>query len=618
MNSPNISTLSKSTYIECNWTYQSNPKSHYGYSSVMQSLQSVAKEKEDSGETEQADILNLLSRAASMMMTPASINEPFKPSFRDFQAGRRSAIPDDFTQEELNFFAEIIGDINEPWLKARLADVLWLCNQPKNPEHARIAIDAYIVHEIGSDTWRRDVDNCWHRAARLCLQIRDTEKLDEIKKNIFLAFDKNYPDCVFMSLWLAEFLDEINLDKDYREDIALKLFTVGDDLAKQGEYSSSRSYLELAAKKCNQIGGQQDWLDCLILSAELHEKEAATRSSGSQMVANSFYENAIQAYRRVPVKHRAGRDIETKIQEVRAKISESGQAALGEMGLVKTPGVDISDTVKASIEHVSSKGGIEIALLYFTGLDSGPNIESLTGHAKASMQESIIGSIAGAVHRAADGRVVAKTPCINFNAGDDDPDNKAVLNRQIQQQFSIETQLIVEGQILPALHQMLMEYRFTLPILEALCYHSLFVPVNREKLVAYALWLGFERDFANAIHLLSPQFEHCIRCKLKDAGAHTSNVDRDGIENENGLSTLMDLPEALTVFGKDFVFEIKAIFTDAIGPNLRNEVAHGLLDDNASASVASIYAWWMILRLIVRSLPIQTEEPIVTNQQESE
>ncbi|HHQ4533740.1 TPA: DUF4209 domain-containing protein [Aeromonas veronii] len=136
----------------------------------------------------------------------------------------------------------------------------------------------------------------------------------------------------------------------------------------------------------------------------------------------------------------------------------------------------------------------------------------------------------------------------------------------------------------------------------AACHHSPIVPQNREELLGYALWLGFEYEFGAAIHLLCPQVEHIVRSQLKEAGAHTTNIDREGIENENGLSTLMDLQEALKLFGEDLTFEIKSVFTDTLGFNLRNEVAHGLLDDNTSASIHTIYAWWMILRLVIRSI----------------
>ncbi|MDZ4263129.1 MAG: DUF4209 domain-containing protein, partial [Pseudomonadota bacterium] len=172
----------------------------------------------------------------------------------------------------------------------------------------------------------------------------------------------------------------------------------------------------------------------------------------------------------------------------------------------------------------------------------------------------------------------------------------------IQQQFAGEVQLVVEGQILPALAQLLMEHRVTKEFIKAVCHYAPLVPQGREHLLGHALWLGFENDFGNAIHLLCPQLEHIVRTQLKDAGAQTSNIDREGIENENGLSTLMDLPESHQLFGDNLSFEIKSIFTDALGFNLRNEVAHGLLDDRSSTSISTIYAWWMILRIIIRSI----------------
>jgi hypothetical protein len=63
-----------------------------------------------------------------------------------------------------------------------------------------------------------------------------------------------------------------------------------------------------------------------------------------------------------------------------------------------------------------------------------------------------------------------------------------------------------------------------------------------------------------------------IRFHLKQHGAKTTNLDKNGIENEKGLSTLMELPEIETIFRKDLSFEIKALFCDPFGPNLRNEL----------------------------------------------
>lgn len=81
-------------------------------------------------------------------------------------------------------------------------------------------------------------------------------------------------------------------------------------------------------------------------------------------------------------------------------------------------------------------------------------------------------------------------------------------------------------------------------------------------------------------------------------GVKTTNIDINGVENENGLSTLMEHPEVNTIFGDDLEFELKALFCDPFGPNLRNELSHGLICYNESQSVYSIYAWWLGLRIV--------------------
>lgn len=598
----NSTEYTREDYLACGWKYDVSAEDHCGYYSVMQSLQKCAQVKRDAGHENLALTLELLGRASSMMLVPDSINEPFNPILHDFQAGRRSAIPEDFTSEELIFFESILDDADEPWLKARLADLLWLCKKPKNPTHARIAIESYIAHPIAHDTWRLDIDGYWERAARIAMQIKDFEKLEEIKSQLFATFGMEYPSCTFMSLWLANLLDKLKVDHDFREDLAPRLFQLGSDLKNSGDFNAARSYFKLAAKKYQQCNDDHGWLESLVSIADSFEQEANSRSSDSNMVANSFYQNAIQAYRCIPTRYRDAYDIDDKMQSIRVKITDTGKASLDEMGLVQIPGIDLSNAAKASIAHVIGKRSLEEALMYFSGLYPGPEFKKLAENARENMQKNPLQGLMGSSHMSSDGRVVAKTPSANLTAGEDDPANQAVLYRQIQQHFDMEIQYVVNGEIIHALRQILMEHRVTKDFLEAACHHSPIVPQDRAKLLGFALFLGFEHDFGNAIHLLCPQFEHIVRVQLKQAGAHTSNIDGEGIENENGLSTLMDLPEAIEIFGEDLVFEIKSVFTDTLGFNLRNEVAHGLLSDTTSSSTSSIYAWWMILRLVIRSI----------------
>lgn len=89
-----------------------------------------------------------------------------------------------------------------------------------------------------------------------------------------------------------------------------------------------------------------------------------------------------------------------------------------------------------------------------------------------------------------------------------------------------------------------------------------------------------------------------VEAEIGAARLKTSNTDLEGIENENGLSTLLDVDGVDAVFGGDIVFEMKALFCSAFGPNLRNAFAHGLMDDDDFYSADAVYAWWFMLRWV--------------------
>ncbi|MFP5066190.1 DUF4209 domain-containing protein [Acinetobacter pittii] len=594
--------LTREKFLECNWNNEIPENEHYNYLTIMRSLEASARSMLDAGKNDEHKILELLSKVASMLLDPNSLNEPFKPFFQDFQNKRRGIIPDDFTMDELSFFEQILGDVNEPSLKARLADILWLLKSPRNPDYARIAIDSYTSASINEEGWHRGVNTCWSRAIQLSMQIKDYDSLDEIKGRLFSAFSVEYSNLKYMNFWIADLMDKFKIDKDFEKDIADSLFIRASNYKAQHDYFTARSYLELAAKKYKKCGSEDDWINSLVEIAETFELEAVSRSKDSNLVANSFYENAIQAYRNIPAKHRSKHNIEEKISNIRTKKFSSGQATIDEMVTFETEKYNISDLVESSIKHVTSKRNAQQALVYFCGLSQGANYQILRNNAKELLNNSVFESIFGKFKMSSDGRVIARIPRLKREVGLDDPENEVLLNSKMYEYFTNEVQIIVQGSILPALRQLSLEHRFTKELLIAICEKSPVVPDGRAVLIGSALWFGFEEDFSTAIHLLCPQLENIVRTELIKVGAQTRNIDKAGIENENGLSTLMNLPEAEIIFGKDLVFEIKCIFTESLGFNLRNQVAHGLLDDETSSTIATVYAWWMMLRIIINSL----------------
>ena len=105
--------------------------------------------------------------------------------------GKRSASIEDLKKSELSFLEEIIEEINNPEIKSRIADVLWL--RQRNFKRAILAIESYI--EVYDKT---NSVNSWYiggarleRAVQLAglfrkSQVRESliEKLEEeIKKH---------------------------------------------------------------------------------------------------------------------------------------------------------------------------------------------------------------------------------------------------------------------------------------------------------------------------------------------------------------------------------------------------------------------------------------------------
>lgn len=177
-----------------------------GYSSMWQAFSSAARTAIDDGRTEYGKVLWLLADACSMMLSPASLNEPFKPVavFHD----RRSVIPDDLFEADIEFFASIVADIDDIRLKARLADLVWLKKKPRDVSFALTAIDAYRAIPLDTETWIRDGRECWERAIRLARMLKAGAggRVAQMEASIIAAFNGAEANDGFLGLWLADLL----------------------------------------------------------------------------------------------------------------------------------------------------------------------------------------------------------------------------------------------------------------------------------------------------------------------------------------------------------------------------------------------------------------------------
>lgn len=592
-------TVTLKDFADSGWKKTLTGVAYDGYSSIWQAFSAAARTAIDEGRNEHGKVLWLLADACSMMLSPSSLNEPFKPVavFHD----RRSVIPDDLFEADIDFFASIVAEIDDIRLKARLADLVWLKQKPRDITFALVAIDAYCAIPLDAENWVRDGRECWARAISLSRMLKAGagDRVVQMDASIITAFNGAEANDGFLGLWLADLLKSNGLGRDHKTVIAQKLEDLANAFDGEGDLHRSRECFSAAAEWFRLIPDESKAAEMTTAVAEGWVKEAIARtstSSPSHMVAASFYENAIQIYRTIPRSERAVYQVDERIAELRSHLSDAGERSLGEMGLISTSGVDISQLVENARKSVSGRSATA-ALRAFANLHQGVKVDKMRESALERMRQHPLQSLFSATVMSHDGRVIAKRPAMSLGA-EPSPDDEVGIRAEMVRDFGSLVSIIVQANIWPALEALLLEHRLCMEDFVGVAQESPIVPKDRAELFGRALFAGYDRDFVAALHLLIPQIEHMVRVHLKQAGAKTTNLDKDGIENENGLSTLMDLPEADVVFGKDLAFELRTLFCDAFGPNLRNELAHGLLSANACHSPYAIYAWWLGFRLV--------------------
>lgn len=591
--------VTEQDFRDSGWKDVLSKASREGYLSMWQSFSAAARQAMDEGRESQGKVLWLLADACSMMLAPNSINEPFKPYM--VMEGGRSVIPDDLSENDVAFYAQVVDVTDDPWLKARLSDLAWLKQTKRDVRFSLAAIDAYRSIALDTKTWARGGRECWARAIQLARMLRAGagNRVAEIEATILKVFEAATKQDGFLGLWLADLLESNGLGRTQRGAIAQKLETLAGQFDGDGDLHRAREYFSAAAKWFKLSGDEAKAATMTVSEAEAWVKEAVVHTSSanpSYMAAATFYENAIQIYRTIPGAERTPHRVDERLAELRAHLTASGENSLAEMSLVSSPVVDISKLVENARKAVSGKTLID-ALKSFCNLHHGVDAKQVRESARERLRNHPLQALFPATVMSQDGRVIAKRPGLSLNGTSSEGDEVTIRAEMIRD-HGILMSIVVQGDIWPALEILWLEHRLREADFVSLASQSPIVPKDRVRLFGKALFAGYDRDFVTALHLLVPQIEHLVRHHLKQAGVKTTSLDLNGIENEIGLTGLMALPEAEKIFGANLSFEIRALFCDAFGPNLRNELAHGLLDDEACQSIHSIYVWWFGLRLI--------------------
>jgi tetratricopeptide (TPR) repeat protein len=491
---------------------------------------------------------------------------------------------DRLNNKHLEFFAEIIEVVSDDEIKSRMADVLWL--RTKNHKMAEIAVVSYL----NSANTLEDFAN-WtqtqrriERALQLASMLGKTRELyQQVLDRIYDLLERcNGEDPLYLSAQLMRLLQE------RREGDAEKYAQFCEKLALnaegQNDFHKAQIYWETKAGWHYQSKDNNAATDARTKIAESYEKESDFNLENRQpkyMMACHPIEQAIIAYRKLG-------NVE-KVEELKLKLRGYQAKSMEEMIPINSGSFDISEIYIQSENAVSGKSFIDSLKILASSIEPN-NLSQIRKQVEENRKTYLGSSIFPKKLHDANGRVIGVQPSEGEEA------ILADMFEYARYSYEIRTKGIVE----PARLRILLEHSARgVDFYEYLMNHPL-IPENREFIVARGLHAGLNGDFLTATHFLIPQLEESLRYILIGCGIVPSSFDEKGIQDEYNLNKLLThskFTSKLTeIFGENLVFDLRGLLVERFGANLRNDMAHGLIDHNNFYSYASIYFWSLALR----------------------
>ena len=532
---------------------------------------------------------NLLADIFNFHFRVGSASNPFGPMAQ--MGDKRSMIPSDLTDAQLDALSPTLSAIEDPEYRARVGDILWL--RRRDPQAARIAVKSYVesgAHLEDPQHWTASIER-YERAARLARQV---ESKGELPKTVLahlqdrvLHYDGKDP--LFFSRKALALLEEFAFgDFGKLAEIAGR---VAAEARAGGNSDRARSYYDIQARLLKRAQQSDAAEAARVASAETLVEEAEAREKGgSYIAAHIFWEQALRAFRERP-------SLRSRVPEIHRRMAEAGKKTLDEM-TAHTFEMDLKDMAAEARKHMSGRTR-EDAFFGFVLLVASIDPTKLRELTLASMRDSPLRTLFDATMYDAAGRKIGTRP----SATGDAAQQEAAIESFMEEHARLHRQPALIGAIAPAMRQLLSDHEVDEESLEALVGDSLLIPEGRRSLFLQGILAGFRWDFSTALHVLIPQVENGLRHVLESEGILPRNVDSAGVEEVWSYERILSHPKIKDVLGESMVYELESLLVGRMGANFRNLIAHGLLSPDAMNSDVAFYLWWILLRLT--SIPTQ-------------
>ncbi|MGP3725266.1 DUF7380 domain-containing protein [Cereibacter sphaeroides] len=545
---------------------------------------------------EQLAAIRLLSGLTSYHFVPDHPTEPFKPMWT--MGERRSLLPTDLLQEQVDVIAEFAPTVTHLGLRARLCDLSWFM-QRRRREMAEFATAAYcdLVESVraGRATFSFEDGSAWgigakdalQRAARISHATRwelpISQRLRSLVAELIAAAHHDGRDDDFWRI------AEVDLDHKITPttEVAAMAEALVDVERLRDNPDARLSLWQLAARGYRLARDEENANRCMVASAECHVQKADL--AGSPILEAAFLQDAIQALRNDPNTRERREELTARLRNVQPRIRD-------EMGHFSTE-IDLTKIVERSVAVVRGHSW-PTALLSLVLCDQPPTPDEIRQTAIVHAQEFPLQAIMPMQVHDFQGRVVFRAP----GMGGADAAQEQQLRYLMAFHRGNSRQVTVAGAINPIRQAIASEHLISDDTILELLRDSPFIPKGHEYIFARAICHFLAGEDIEAVSLLTPQLENSLRHILALNGHDTTTADADGIQTEASLSILLnadrpwrDLMEQ--IIPSRYINEIDLLFNFPGGPSVRNQVAHGKVPVGGFWDHDFVYATWLIIHL---------------------
>lgn len=549
-------------------------------------------------------VFAMLAAITAMHFKPAEPTEPYGPMMT-LADGRRTAIPSDFRGPPVDVLAAMAARSTNAVLRARLADISWLLER-KRAAMGMLAIGSYVdtVQKVDrGELAFRGTDETG------VLDHRTKEQLQRaLQIGRAIGWEKDESRAardLVARLWKQaaekqasvplQWFAGLDLDFGVSEpvDIALSVEGVLAKLSPGDCSLAVQGLWRLAARAYHFSKHSDDKFRCLSSAAEclVSEADAAEKGSRSALLVAHLLSSAIAALHGIPGKKARRTELHHRLIDVQARVSDDMSTFSHEM--------DLRDAAE-SVQNVLKGANLADKLFIMAALPRSPSPEQLVKDATEAIREHPLSSIFAASHLDDEGKVTHRTAGASFKDA-----NHQAIARQIAQSESIRRKVIAAGQIEAARQAIVQEHFLSDDIFTAVLRLSPFVPPDVLATFARGFLRFFQGDFIAATYILVPLLENSLRYVLKGRGYEVTVFDdATQTQQDRTISSLFEQMRAELdeVFTKPITTEVDNLFLSAPGPQLRHDVAHGLMHDGTPYGSDAVYACALIFRLCLLPL----------------